>query len=1625
MKRLFLLVTVCLALVLSATAAPGLKVQGGGVAPTGGELFANAENRITTLVQSLTLTNTGDVDLNPGDEGYSLTLYSYSVNVDCQTYTPDFTLAVGEVKNIEVNWDFDFAPLDAAYIAGNEYGSNGASWDNFRVRENITGTNSGYMGPWMDVIPYRASFNLVEQNSNTEVDRVINFGFVDAAKTLKFRIRATGAADVNVTDISVPEGFTVSPATPFTVPGKLTSTDNYMPIELTFDPAIISGVVSGDLIITAEGVDPKSYPVQGVAMAADELFEDFESEEPLQGWIVENYWERRWLDYQLTSDVNHYAYYHSRSSEEDASMLITPRLKFDAGGKMLYALSKVSAYSSDSRMRVFWSPDRSNWTLLQTVDINGENGAKKLPNYGNWGSYVIDNIPEGEGYIAFEGKYIWLNDIYGGKVVDVDYDVFVDSFEVTAKCFVNDRIDATLTISNLLADKSLAADAYTVQLMVDGKVVDTAVPVEIAGGTQAAFTMGYTPHAVGDVELTAVLKVGETTLTSTAITNVIAESSSNVFVVGNSDSTTSNLPLKTNYNNSESQCIYTEDYLAQFGIVPGMRIDGIKYDGYCTTDKDVTGTFTVAFKKVEVDQVNNTEPWTIEEEDILKVQEQKYDFHNSGYTNYYTFLDFTFDTPYVYTGGNLLIIVRSEAQNYANVTFKKDGSKSNVALYKYNDNHDNFLTASWNVEYGLPVTQFVVYKDPAKAIGKVTDSTGAGLADIVVNYSAGDVLYSTTTDQDGNYSMEIFRPELEYTVWVDNENYPYTIVDGTVKFENGSLIAEKNFTLPDFATERIYNVTFNVTNNADQNLEGSVFSLRSNLFSLAYSDAETILDANGSVTIKCFGGSHTIGISVPGLKAFNETFSINKDMVFNFNLEEDTNTPYGLKAQLSHDAQSGVNNIALSWNNEEAAFFDDFEGHKAFSIDFQPWTGIDGDQAAPAVLSGNYDHSGELNYGQIINPYAVEPMWDLNNYWTLAARSGRQYLGFVVRNDGKPLDDMAITPAVSIGENYTLRFYAKGSDKVNARFTVGITEVLDNPQASDFVTISEGNYIECGFEKWTPIQISLADYAGKDVKVAIHCISDKGSFVSMIDDIFIGRLSPVAAAQRPKRSAGNPNESFVISLDGEDVATTTDYNYLLENVAYGEHTLGVKAKYVNTESRVATIDVNIAETDFVKTTITLKPNNSVNPQGMTVNVEAVNAIIPDAVYSIEADEAGVATLNSLPKGLYRITIAPKDFNPWQDLVDIQEEMNINAFLFESIYKPFNLTIDTEEQPDGSFNAIAKWNQDLGFADGFESYNDFATGSFGNWITKDLNEPTAYSYPISFGGSIVTFPGCSTQQSPASVPPMVFNPAATTPSMAEDMAVAAPEGQKLVIFQGPQAAAADKWLISPVIEVRDDYELSLLAKSYPVYPETLEFCVNEEGTDDVADFKVIDTVSPSYEEWTQYSMNVGEYAGKSVRFAIHCTSLDGFIALVDDFKVGRTGGETVTAVGKVLEYVVKLDNDIAGTTTEATYALTGIEAGSHTLGVRARYESGYSELAELPFNLISGVNGITNGNAVSVRGITGAILVDAPADAQVTVISASGITMASKISNGNRMRIEVDGGVYAVKVAGTIHKVIVR
>lgn len=825
------------------------------------------------------------------------------------------------------------------------------------------------------------------------------------------------------------------------------------------------------------------------------------------------------------------------------------------------------------------------------------------------------------------------------------------------------------------------------------------------------------------------------------------------------------------------------------------------------------------------------------------------------------------------------------------------------------------------------------------------------------------------------------------------------------------------------AQTRDNKMTINVKTVTGESVEGLVVGLEIPDWGFTYSTSETTLSADGQCTLNVYSATHRIVVEKEGYAVYDETVEVTGDITLDIELQEAVRQPFSLTGSIEHDVFTGKNDVTLTWNKEKPAFFDDFEGHPDWSISFGDWTGIDNDKQAAAILAGSYNNRGALQYATIVNPLTVVPTW-WYEYPVLRPYSGNQYVGFVRTNSGEANDDWLISPTITVGNDNILRFMAKAADVYAERFQVGITTV-ENPTADDFTIISAGNYETVEYEEWVAKEYDLSAYAGQAVKIAIHYIANAnryGAFMLMVDDFYVGQPSyydETFKLRRVQKSPANPNEKFEIYQDGTKVGETESYSYTLENVEEGNHTFGVKAVYRLTETEISTMELAISNENCHRVTLNVTTNNEVSADGFDVDI--LNMDNGDLISA--KVQNGKIVLESLPAGKYTLSIENPVYDTYREEIVVSDDVDKNIELKEHLFLPYNITVDLTEE-GAVYDALVKWNQDLGFSDSFEDYGDFVTGEFGEWLTVDNDKLPVYPIALGSASNIVSFPGSGDAYNPTAIAPMVFNPYKTVPAMAPtDPAIMAPTGDKTVIFFSPQMAQADKWLISPAQTIRDGYVWQLTAKAYAQYPETVRFCIST--SQDLDSFTVLDEVELPYDEWTVYTLDLSAYAGQTVYLAVNYISTDAFLAQVDDFYVGPSDdSDSKVDVGNVLHYEVYLDGELKGEPQETQFAFTALTAGEHTVGIKAVYKSGVSEMAEYTFNAQSGV-GEVEADAFTAVGVSGAVQVTASVPAELTIVDMAGRTLLATEMQEGVKTFAVPAGVYIVRMNEKVMKVMVR
>lgn len=728
------------------------------------EPVANEENKFAVAFD-VVVKNNGPVALNPGDENYSLSIVDDDNTVVFGTTTIDVALPVGATLSDPVHVE---ALVDASVYSG---------YSRYDVRENLKGTSQ--YGAWIEPIPYIGILEIRNtQNQNVEGE-TFDFGIVkDTPASIKFNLKNVGGKPLTVTAINAPEGFTFSQSVPFEVGA---SEVKEIVVSLGTES---KGSKSGEIVFVNDGTTEPRISVVGSVPEEGTWYEDFEDELPAQ-FICPTNWKRANYPNDLQTETSKYWLENSNSSEPQ--ILVSPKVVVAEGEALSFKAAKRNQYNGF--LNVYYSADRKNWIKVKEISVNSEDPNSQFssdkPSYSSdsymFSTFVVDNIPAGEWYVGFESGYALIDDLLGYKLATVEHDLYVSAESLPLKAVVNNPYTASVTVKNMNAVAE-AAGTYVAKLYVGGAAVaETTGEEEWAAGEEKTFTFNYTPHADGTVEAYVEVAVGGYAVQSGKVSvEVSKEVASQEVTVGEATGTNSNTPLALNWKLSQSQTIYTADKL---GIAAGSEIVSLGYDGYCTADKDVTFHIKVWMMNTSATTVSTDAP--VDPATMTLVYEGDHQIAPQGSSSELVrLLDLPFNESFVYDGTNLCVMVESTSDNYKAVNFANESAVANVSMYR---RHDVELPATWTTA-GMPVANFGTSREVPTISGKVTDgSTGEAVA-ATIELVSGDVLYKTETDAEGNYSMEVFQADKEYTMTVTAEGYDP--VTETVTFTEGSVVKD-------------------------------------------------------------------------------------------------------------------------------------------------------------------------------------------------------------------------------------------------------------------------------------------------------------------------------------------------------------------------------------------------------------------------------------------------------------------------------------------------------------------------------------------------------------------------------------------------------------------------------------------------------------------------------------------------------------------------------------------------------------------------------------------------------------------------------------------------------------------
>lgn len=738
------------------------------------------ESGNVTLTFTVKIANTGEVDFNPDDENYSVSIVNQSQgNAVVGTQAIDFPLAAGATSDV-----FEVSAVMA--VTENVRGR-------YDVMENIGGTTG--FGGWVEVFPYKPDFFLSFKGEAEvlEPGTEVQFGLSQTDVTKGFRLRNnSGGAPATITDIALPEGFsskiTDESGAEKTLPAVIPAHDE-LELSVTMLSAV-PGSKSGDMVIKAEGYEDFVFPVSGQIVDPSKLYVNFEDNKfPVGTYVEGDTWSISNFPSEAGLESNRYCAENGLSSDE-MDKLILPKVHVASGETMVFSAARRS---NSSVVKVYYSSDRSDWHLVRSLSTDSEAAEEDLlpdtkvgtSSYDSYAfkQYTIDNIPEGDWYIAFEAGYARIDDIMGYTLLDVpEVDFVVTDLNIPGAGTVNYEYSASIGLYNV-GSVAVEENKLMAKLYVGDNVVDEKSLPAMETGASASVDFAYTPREAGSFTAKIVVENnGVAVVEQSAQLEISGEKPSADYSLGTAEGyTSSNVPLSLNYNNSDSETIYTKDLI---GFPAGAKILQLVYRGYKTTDTHK------AHVKVWIE--NTTDGiFTSKPEDLhptsgmTQIYDGEYTFEKKGSSqDIQDMLVIPLAEPFEYTGENLRVIVRAEKiDEFKSVAFECDRNVEDASAYRRNDSA--VPTGSLTLSSELPVVHILVEKELTTLSGKVVSSKDqSAIAGAAIKLVSGNVEYSGVTDGEGEYSIGVYQDTKEYTVIAEKEGY--FRYEGQISFPEGS-----------------------------------------------------------------------------------------------------------------------------------------------------------------------------------------------------------------------------------------------------------------------------------------------------------------------------------------------------------------------------------------------------------------------------------------------------------------------------------------------------------------------------------------------------------------------------------------------------------------------------------------------------------------------------------------------------------------------------------------------------------------------------------------------------------------------------------------------------------------------
>lgn len=381
------------------------------------------------------------------------------------------------------------------------------------------------------------------------------------------------------------------------------------------------------------------------------------------------------------------------------------------------------------------------------------------------------------------------------------------------------------------------------------------------------------------------------------------------------------------------------------------------------------------------------------------------------------------------------------------------------------------------------------------------------------------------------------------------------------------------------------------------------------------------------------------------------------------------------------------------------------------------------------------------------------------------------------------------------------------------------------------------------------------------------------------------------------------------------ITANTFSDATLNNATPEIYKYGVSAFYNNTLASEKAISNNIDHKTFFDFVIKLNPNSG-SAEGAYVSLWNDNNFV-----EAYATASGTTLFKGLKRGTYNARIELDNYAIIETTGIIVEE-NATFSLPLNILKvqPSNLTATTQ-----GTSAKLDWTLHSTYTDKIEKYADFERQNIGNYIMKDLDGLSTYTY------SNISYPNAG-----APMAFMVFNPNTTAVPVTNMPALS---GRKYLTALAGEYGANNDWIIIPAGNGKFTFSAESVTD---LQLEQIRVLYSTTGTD-VADFTAFEDIITVPTGWKQYSFD----APKGTKYvAINYISDNSFILKVDNLTYEKE-------YNHALYYKVYLDRTLVKDNLESTnFTLENLIEGEHIVEVEAIYETGASSKTELKITTLA-------------------------------------------------------------------------